>query len=222
MSMNRHSPALASLLALCAVALFGAQARAAQSDARDKKSEAPAAENRAGWQGRPLDELRDEQRRASESPLANYNLGAALYEAGRYEEAVGFLTRAAALDEQFAAPRRMLGLAYFKLARFADAAEAFRRLTRLSPRLAEGHNNLGVALASAGKYKEAAAALREAIALTPSYTEARFNLGSVLVGLNERAAAEEQHTALLRLDAALAGRLFRVIHRDKLVEAGSR
>lgn len=222
MRKNRHSPVLASLLAACAVALSGAQARAVQSDARKEKSEAPAAENRGGWRGRPLDELRDELRRARSSPSANYNLGAALYEAGRYEEAVGLLARAAELDEKFAAPRRTLGLACFKLARYAEAAEAFRQLTLLQPLLAEGHNNLGVAYVKAGKYKDAVKALREAVRLEPAYAEARFNLGAALVELSEKEAAAEQHAALLTLDAALAGKLFRLMHRDKLVDAGSR
>jgi Flp pilus assembly protein TadD len=91
-------------------------------------------------------------------------------------------------------------------------------LTRLRPRLAEGHNNLGVALVKAGRHGEAVAALREAVALEPSYAEARFNLGAALVALSEKDGANEQHTALLKLDAQLAAKLFRLIHRDKLVD----
>jgi tetratricopeptide (TPR) repeat protein len=222
MRTNRHSLVAASLLAACAVMLNCAQAQAVQNNSQVKKTEAPAAENVSGWQGRPLEELRGEQRREPSSSLANYNLGAALYEAGGLEEAAGFLTRAANLDESFAAPRRTLGLAYFKLARYGEAAAAFKELTRISPRLAEGHNNLGVACAKAGKYKEAVAALGEAVRLKPAYAEARFNLGAALVELSEREAAAEQHAALLPLDAALAGKLFRLIHRDKLLDAGSR
>jgi tetratricopeptide (TPR) repeat protein len=231
--MNRHSPAFASLLALCAFALTNAQTspprsdqspgvRAAQSDSQVKRPEARAGERDAGWQGRPLEELKGEQRREPASPVANYNLGASLYAAGRYDESVGFLTRAAELDETFAAPRRTLGLAYFKLARYGEAADAFRRLTRISPRLAEGHNNLGVACVKAGRYKDAVAALREAVRLEPAYAEARFNLGAALVELSEKEAAAEQHAALLPLDPTLAGKLFRLIHKDKLVDAGSR
>ncbi|MFL6334965.1 MAG: tetratricopeptide repeat protein [Pyrinomonadaceae bacterium] len=222
MSTNKHSRAVASLLAACAVMLSCAQARAVQNDSQVRNTEAHAAESASGWRGRPLEELRGERRREPSSPLANYNLGAALYEAGRYEEAAGFLTRAAELDQTFAAPRRTLGLAYFKLARYGEAAAAFRELTRVSPRLAEGHNNLGVAYAKAGKHKEAVAALAEAVRLEPAYAEARFNLGAALVELSERAAAAEQYAALLPLDAVLAGRLFRLIHRDKLVDADSR
>jgi tetratricopeptide (TPR) repeat protein len=245
MRTNRHSPALAALLAACAFALSNAQAsppRPIQSpDPRATQASTPATgaqparresqvgrtdasdgERGAGWQGRPLEELRGEQRHAPSSSLANYNLGASLYESGRHEEAVGFLTRAAELDKTFAAPRRTLGLSYFKLTRYGEAAAAFKELTRISPGLVEGHNNLGVAFAKAGRYKEAVAALGEAVRLAPAYAEARFNLGAALVELSERGAAAEQHAALLPLDAALAGRLFRLIHRDKLVDAGSR
>ena len=172
-------------------------------------------------QGRKLEELRREWEREPESPASNYNLGAALYGAGLYEEAAKYLARAASLDAGFAPPRRALGLAYFKLGRYGDAAEAFRQLTRLEPRLAEGHNNLGVAYVKAGKYREAVAALREAVSIDPAYAQARFNLGAALVAAKEKGAAVQQHDALLALDARLAARLFRLIHKDKLVDVGS-
>ncbi len=225
--MNIHSRALAAMLAasLLAATVDAWALRAVQTDSPVKGREASTAaddERGAGWRGWPLEELRREQRRRPDAAVENYNLGAALYAGGLYEEAVGFLARAARLDARFAAPRRTLGLACFKLARYPEAAEAFRQLTLLQPRLAEGHNNLGVARAKAGRYREAVAALREAVRLETAYAEARFNLGAALVELSEREAAVEQHAALLTLDAALAGKLFRLIHKDKLVDAGSR
>jgi tetratricopeptide (TPR) repeat protein len=230
MRTQRRFPALAALLAYALLSTASAQTPPANQSqhAEQRPSHAPgsqpdthAVETGRGWQRRPLEELRRECEREPESPESNYNLGAALYDAKLYEESAAFLSRAARLDANFAAPRRALGLAYFKLARFNDAAEAFRQLTRLQPRLAEGHNNLGVALVKSGKHKEAAAALREAVTLEPSYAEARFNLGAALVALSEKDAAVEQHAALLALDARLAAKLFRLIQKDKLVDAGS-
>ena len=231
MRTQRRFPALAALLAYALLSTANAQtppasqsqhAEQQSSQTRGSRPDTHAAEAGRGWQGRPLEELRREREREPASPESNYNLGAALYGAGLYEEAAAFLSRAAGLDANFAAPRRALGLAYFKLARFNDAAEAFRQLTRLQPRLAEGHNNLGVALVKSGKHKEAVAALREAVTLEPSYAEARFNLGAALVALSEKDAAVEQHDALLALDARLAAKLFRLIHKDKMVDAGSK
>jgi tetratricopeptide (TPR) repeat protein len=175
-----------------------------------------------GWRGRPLDELREEQARAPENSLADYNLGAALYGAGRYEEAVEFLTRAARLDAKFAAARRTLGLAYFKLARYDESVGSFKELARLQPGLAEAHNNLGVAYGKMGKHREAIASLSEAVRLEPDYAGARFNLGAALLLVSRKDAALEQHAALVPLDAALARKLFRLIYRDKILDAGGK
>jgi tetratricopeptide (TPR) repeat protein len=171
-----------------------------------------------GWCGKSVEELKEAQARAPENPLADYNLGAALYVAGRYDEAVEFLAAAARLDAQFAAARRTLGLAYFKLRRYDEAVESFKELTRLQPELAEAHNNLGVAYCKAGKHKEAVASLREAVRLEPDNAGSRFNLGVSLVALSQKEAALEQHAALASLDPALARKLFALIYRDKILD----
>jgi tetratricopeptide (TPR) repeat protein len=233
MRINRRLLLPAALLAPALLSGAGARAYAAvpvqRSEQQHSQASPPPSDPRPAEAGTPvgaramsLEELRREQSRAPRSPASNYKLGAALYAAGRYDEAAEYLSRAVRLDANFVAPRRALGLTYFRLARYGDAAVVFKELTRLQPRLAEGHNNLGVAYAKARKYKEAVAPLREAVALDPTYAEARYNLGAVLALTSDRDAAVEQHAALLKLDPALADRLFRVIHRDKLVYVGSK
>lgn len=222
MRINGRLSILAALLAPALLPSSGARADAFAQAQRSEQQRPQATTSQPDSRASSLEELKREQSRAPKSPDANFKLGAALLAAGRYEDAADYLSRASRLDPNFVAPRRALGLTYFRLARYADAVNVFKELTRLQPQLAEAYNNLGVAYAKARKYKDAVAPLRQAVALDSAYAEARYNYGAVLALTSDRDAANEQHAALLKLDPALAGKLFRIIHRDKMVYVGSK
>jgi len=113
-------------------------------------------------------------------PESHSNLGAALRQAGRLEEAVACYSRALDLLPMSAEVWNNLGNALRDLGSCVEAVEAFRRALQLKPRFAKAHNNLGNALQDLGSTDDAMASYRQALALDPGYAEAHYNLGCAL------------------------------------------
>jgi predicted O-linked N-acetylglucosamine transferase (SPINDLY family) len=97
-------------------------------------------------------------------------LGAALYQQGRYDEALNAFRRAAELEPGNAAARHNVGLAIFALKRFDEALPHFRKALELNHRLAIGWNSLAAALLETGQPHEAVVALRSGLIVDPANT----------------------------------------------------
>ena len=85
------------------------------------------------------------------------NLGIALQQQGRTDEAMAEFRRAIALDPQFGAAHNNLGTALQTLGKTDEAMAEFRRAIALDPQFGAAHNNLGAALQTQGKTDEAIA-----------------------------------------------------------------
>jgi protein O-GlcNAc transferase len=103
---------------------------------------------------------------------AQSNLGNALANHGRYEEAEEWYRRALAIKPTFASAYVNLGNALGYQGRVGDAVDCYRRALRLQPDLAEAHGGLGDPLWKLGQVAEAEAHMRRAIQLKPEYTKA--------------------------------------------------
>jgi eukaryotic-like serine/threonine-protein kinase len=112
----------------------------------------------------------------------NHDLGMALQDGQppQYDEAIRFLTVAAALRPNSPGVCLNLGGALFNRGRVEEAAAAFRKALALRPGYAMAHHNLGLALSNQGRLGEAAAAFRRAIELKPDHAEAHCQLGQTL------------------------------------------
>ena len=129
---------------------------------------------------------------------AQFNLGVALLDSGRFEEAVEHLKRAAGTRHRDNV-HLYLGEALADLHRDAEAASEYSVHTRLEPDNGAAWLGLGNALASQGTPREAAAALATAARLMPQNPEPAFGLGDALAQLGrypEAAAAYRQGLAL--------------------------
>ena len=113
---------------------------------------------------------------APSKPRAHNNLGVALSEAGRYDEAIVCYQRAIALDSHYADPLSNLAVAYSMKNDPDKAIEALRAAIHISPMYPEAYNNLGTLLVQKGRHEEAEEALRAAIKLRPYYGKAFYNL----------------------------------------------
>ena len=130
---------------------------------------------------------------------AHANLGVALAQLGRDEEAVTQFTTALQLDPTLPGPYQQLAKTFARLGRPAAAADHYADAVRLAPAQAGIRNDYGVLLARLDRLPEATEQLREAIRLQPDYADARANLGNVLL-LQERVGeAIEQYEQALRL-----------------------
>ena len=109
-------------------------------------------------------------------------LGVLAAGAGRFEEAIGWISRAITLLPGRPVFHVNLGVAFRRMGRLEDAAANLQRAVALAPQMAEAHMNLGDAEIGLGRMDEAIASNRRALALRPDYAEASNNLGNALGG----------------------------------------
>ena len=115
-----------------------------------------------------------------------YNLGTALQNRGRSDEAEPLLRRAIGLNPGYAPAHNNLGNTLDDLGRLPEAIGHYREATTLRADYALAHNNLGTALARSGRIEESIEQLTIAVALEPDYHDARSNLGLMLQASGRR------------------------------------
>ncbi len=123
------------------------------------------------------------------------HLGIALYEQGRYEEAIDSFRVAAEHRPNYAKVHSNLGMVLNKLGRFEEAETHMRRAIALDPKTKIRYQRLGNALYGQGRYAEAADAYRVSAEHRPDYPQAHSGLGAAL---NELGRFEEAETHLRR------------------------
>jgi tetratricopeptide (TPR) repeat protein/serine/threonine protein kinase len=116
---------------------------------------------------------------------AHYNLGWALYQQRKLDEAIACYRRAItvfpkATNSELATAHRYLGLALADRDKLDEAIDCFRKAIDLSPKWATPHYNLGNALRQKKKLDEALASFRKAIEVEPNNPSAHINLGGCL------------------------------------------
>ncbi len=111
---------------------------------------------------------------------ATYLLGTAAQQSFDFDEALRYLTAAAALRPRSPAAQYQLGIALRDKGRLDEAIERQREALRLDPGNSMCRRELGLALRLKGRLDEAVAELREAIRLNPMSHTAHFNLGATL------------------------------------------
>ena len=129
---------------------------------------------------------------------AQFNLGVALLDSGRFEEAVEHLKKAAGTRHRDNV-HLYLGEALADLHRYAESAAEYSLHTRLEPDNGAAWLGLGNSLAAQGMLSEAAPALATAARIMPGNPEPVFGLGDALAGLGkypDAAAAYRRGLAL--------------------------
>ncbi len=128
---------------------------------------------------------------------AYLNLGDALYDQGRYEEALEATRVALERRPEYAKAHFNLGAILNTLGRSEEAETHLRRAIALNPQARDAHLNLGDVLYKQGRYVEALDATRVALEIKqdPDFFEAHFNLGAIL---NVLGRFEEAETHLRR------------------------
>ncbi len=134
------------------------------------------------------------------NPRAHNNLGQAIHEAGRPDEAIPHYRRALELDEQYSHAHFNLGVAEADLGRSDTAIEYYRAALGLNPKLERAHHNLGSELANRGQLEAAIGHYREALRLRPDWASAHGNLGRALRLIGRVDPALEHLREAVRLD----------------------
>jgi tetratricopeptide (TPR) repeat protein len=133
--------------------------------------------------GRPdvaVDLIRKAISLKSDAPLFYNNLGTALQDQKKLEEALAQYDHAIALRPDYAGAYVNIGNVYTEQGRLDDAIEQYRRAISLNAKFAEAYNSLGAALKAQNKLDEALIQYKQALAIRPDYLEACLNIGNVL------------------------------------------
>jgi tetratricopeptide (TPR) repeat protein len=129
-----------------------------------------------------------------------YNLGLALANQGKIEEAISHYSEALRIKPNYVAAHNNLGQALADLGRLKGAVKHFSEALRINPNNHKAHNNMGNALTSLGKQDEALEHFYIAIQIAPDSPEAHNNLANAMVHLNRFDEAIEHYTVALRIN----------------------
>lgn len=141
--------------------------------------------------------------------VAHLNLGTALDEAGRPDEARSHLQRALELKPDRPETLNSLGNVLNRLARADEARPLLERAIRLQPRFAAAHNTLGASLMALREPEAGIAAFRRALEINPALTLARVNLGWALANAGRTDEAIAQFESARREQPENAGLEFK-------------
>ena len=120
---------------------------------------------------------------------AHYNLGVALQNFLKLDEAKDSYEKAIALKHAYPTAHNNLGLISLSQGQLESAVKSFEWSIAYSPEYSEAHNNLGAAFQELKQYEKALSQFKKAISLNQTYAQAFHNLGilSEILGLLEDA-----------------------------------
>lgn len=130
--------------------------------------------------------------------------GVAALDAGRYEEAVGILTRAVAADPADDYSQFNLAVAYSLLGRDGEAIPIYKKVLELRPGLYEANINLGQSLLRSGDAAGAIAYLKQAHEQKPAEFRPAYYLAEALSEVGRAEEALEPYRRALAADPASA------------------
>ncbi len=134
------------------------------------------------------------------NPAAHNNLGIALFDAGRRDEAVAAYREAIRLDPLLAAPHNNLGNLQLRAKNLPAAEAAYRDAIRLDPGYAAPHNGLGNVLCNQGDHARGEAAYRAAIRLDARDEMPHNGLGNALAEQGKLVPAAAAYRAAIALN----------------------
>lgn len=117
---------------------------------------------------------------AASSHKAYVNLGRALVERGRGDEAITHYRRALEIKPDCAEAYVNIGIVLAERGGSEEAIPLFQKALEIGPGLQGAHYNLGVALAERGRVDEAITHYERALQIQPDFGEARRNLEALL------------------------------------------
>ena len=153
-------------------------------------------------QGRIPEALEYAHRAVKVAPSAetHRNLGIALTQAGRIQEALVEFELALRIKPDLADVHHNFALALLRLGRVPEAIGHWEQALRIEPNYAEAHCNLGVVLQRTGKLEDAIGHYEQALRAKPDYAEAHYNLGVALVRMGRVPEAIEHWQQALRIN----------------------
>ena len=132
-------------------------------------------------------------------PISHNNLGSALAQANKFDEAKAQIEKAIELNPENGAAHVNMGHLLEVTGHRQEAIEQLTKGIELAPKSADGHNIYGVILARTGKLPEAIAEFKLAVDLSPQSAESHYNLGRAYAASNQFTDALPQFEAASNL-----------------------
>jgi tetratricopeptide (TPR) repeat protein len=157
--------------------------------------------------------------------MAHYNLGIALNDRGKTDEAIAQYQQAIDLRPRYAEAHYNLARLLAQKGQLGDAVTHYEKALEINPADAEAQNNLGVTLFGSGRVDEAIAHYQEALKIRPDYAEGSCNLANALLSKGDLDEAIARYSACLALspnqadvEYDLASALLRRGRTDEAIE----
>lgn len=132
------------------------------------------------------------------------NLGKALVNQRRYDEALSNLLKAIEIDPNYPEAHINLGFLYEKQGETEKAVEQLRKAIQINPYFAKAYSNLGVALLKQNKTDEALKNFQQALQVDPNLTAAYINIAAALTEQNKLEEAIKNYTQALQINPNIA------------------
>jgi tetratricopeptide (TPR) repeat protein len=131
---------------------------------------------------------------------AHNNLGIALFEQGKVDEAIHHYRKALSIRPGFVFAHSNLGGALVKKGNLTEAASHYKTALRINPEFAFAHYKFGTLLLKQKKFKEAMRHFVEAIRIHPEYTGAYYSIGWILESWGKYQGARGFFAKAIQLD----------------------
>ncbi len=135
----------------------------------------------------------------SRNGVAHNDLGNALANQGRIDEAMAHYQQALEIKPDYVEALNNLGAAFARLGRMNEAITQHQKAVEIKPDYAQAHYNLGVAFARLDRIGEAIAHYQKAVEIKSDYVEAYYNLGNAFSRLDRFDEAIAQYQKALEI-----------------------
>jgi Flp pilus assembly protein TadD len=136
----------------------------------------------------------------TDNVMAQENLGEAVFQQGRTDEAIGHFQRALQIEPNLATSHASLGAALLRKGQWNEALAHLRRALEIDPRQAPAHSSLGVVLLEMGRPDESLAHLRKALEIDPNDADANYNLANTFLQMGRANEALVHYRKAVQLD----------------------
>ena len=139
----------------------------------------------------------------SRNALAHYDLGLALVNRGRLDDALAHYQKAVGIDPDYADAHNGMAVILATRGQLPEALSHYQAALKIAPESAEFHNNLAYTLACQGRFAEAVPHYRKVLELDPRYAVAHNNYGAILAQQGRFAEAIAHYRQRTRCTARL-------------------
>jgi tetratricopeptide (TPR) repeat protein len=132
------------------------------------------------------------------------NLGLALVQEGRLDEAIAPYQKALEIEPDYAGAHNNLGGVFLQKGLMDEAMAQFQKALEINPNYVKARNNLGIALARKGRVDEAIRQYQEALKIDPNDADTQVSLGAALAQKGQLDEAMAHYQKALEINPGFA------------------